>query len=93
MNSLSCPLGYVMFYEFTLTPFRLCNAPATLQRLMERVLLGIAREKCVVYLDDILVIGQTFGEHLGNLREVFSRLSLAGLKLKPVKCHLMRSEV
>ena len=69
-------------------PFGLCNAPATFQRLMETVLAGLARDSCMVYLDDILVIGQSFGEHLRNLKEVFSRLRDAGLRLKPKKCHL-----
>ena len=80
-------------YEFTLLPFGLCNAPATFQRLMERVLAGLARDKCLVYLDDVYVIGQTFSKHLNNLREVFNYLSSAGLRLKPVKCRLARSEV
>ena len=66
-------------YEFTVMPFGLCNAPATFQRLMEVTLRGLARCKCVVYLDDILVIGQSFKEHMDNLREVLDRLRTAGL--------------
>jgi hypothetical protein len=53
---------------------------------MEIVLTGMAREQCMVYLDDVLVIGRSFEEHLANLREVFKRLWRAGLKLKPQKC-------
>ena len=75
------------------TPIGLCNAPATFQRLMENVLTRLAREKCIVYLDDILVMGKTFEEHLNNLREVFVRLSRAGLRLKPSKCKLLHLEV
>ena len=74
-------------------PFGLCNTPATFQRLMEAKLRGLARQKCVVYLDDILVMGRTFQEHLSNLREVFDWLRMAGLKLKPKKCHLVKQEV
>lgn len=33
-------------------PFGLCNAPATFEQLMERVLLGIPWSRCVVYLND-----------------------------------------
>jgi len=74
-------------------PFGLCNAPTTFQRLMEAVLFGLAQEKCIVYLDDILVMGKTFEEHLDNLFQVFSRLRQAGLRLKPRKCHLARRRV
>ena len=59
-------------FEFTVMPLGICNAPATFQRLMEGVLAGLARKKCVVYLDDILVMGRTFKEHLSNLRGVHS---------------------
>ena len=48
-------------------PYGLCNVPATFQRLMESVLAGLARRSCMVYLDDILVIGKSLTEHLNNL--------------------------
>ena len=66
-------------YEFCVMPFGLCNAPATFQWLMGRVLSGLIPKKCMVYLDDILVVGRTFQEHLHNLREVMERLRYAGL--------------
>ena len=80
-------------YEFAVMPFGLCNAPATFQRLMESVLVGLARDTCIVYLDDILVLGKTFQEHLQNLWRVFDRLREAGLRLKPTKCHMGRRKV
>ena len=83
----------VGLFEFTVMPFGLCNAPATFQRLMENVLAGLTREKCIVYLDDILVMGKTFEEHLSNLRDVCSCLDRAGLKFKPSKCKLQHREV
>ena len=80
-------------YEFRVMPFGLCNARATFQRLMESVLGGLARSSCMVYLDDILVIGKSFCEHLQNLRQVFTRLEEAGLRLKPKKCYLAKQQV
>ena len=47
-------------------PFGLVNAPATFERLMERVLRGIAWSECLVYLDDILVFGPDFGTTLAR---------------------------
>lgn len=80
-------------YEFSVMPFGLCNAPATFQRLMERVLEGLARKQCLVYLDDTLVVSSTWEEHLQNLHLVFERLRKAGLCLKPKKCSFAQREV
>ena len=80
-------------YEFSVMPFGLTNAPSTFQRLMETVLSGLVRKCCVVYLDDILVTGETFQEHLENLRQIFDRLKQAKLRLKPSKCQFLRQEV
>ena len=80
-------------YEFQVMPFGLCNGPATFQRLMETVLVGLSRNCCMVYLDDVLVVGRSFVEHLDNLRKVFERFRDANLKLKPEKCCLAGSEV
>ena len=69
-------------------PFGLCNAPATFQRLTEQVLAGLIGDKCLIYIDDIVVMGRTYEEHLHNLLEVLDRVRLAGLKLKAAKCRL-----
>jgi hypothetical protein len=80
-------------WQFTVTPFGLCNAPATFKRLMETVLRGLAGESCLVYLDDVIVIGRTFQEHLLNLRKVFQWFREAHLKLNLEKCQLFQKEV
>ncbi|GBM14110.1 Retrovirus-related Pol polyprotein from transposon 17.6 [Araneus ventricosus] len=54
--------------------FGFSNAPATFERLMETVLRELTSEACLVYLDDIIIVGRTFEEHLNNLRKVFQRL-------------------
>ena len=51
------------------------------------------RDICLDYLDDIVVTGRTFSEHLENLRKVFLRLRDAKLRLKPLKCHFAMREV
>jgi len=80
-------------WQFKVLCFGLCNAPATFVRLMDRVLAGVPRQQCVVYLDDILVHGGSFKAALGSLRLVLSRIRAAGLKLHPDKCHFMQREV
>lgn len=60
---------------------------------MENVLSGLARERCLIYLDDVLVTGHMLEEHISNLREVFTRLSKAGSKLILANCTLAQCKV
>ena len=80
-------------YQFTLMSFGLCNAPATFERLMEKVLSGLPWEVCLLYLDDIIVHGREFTEAIERLRTVLQRLRDAGLKLSPNKCILLQKSV
>ena len=81
------------FWKWKVLPFGLTSAPATFQRLMERVVQGLHWKTLLLYLDDIIVIAPDFTTHLRRLREVFQRLRSAGLKLKPEKCELFQKEV
>ena len=74
-------------------PMGLTNSPATFQRLMEIALRGLQWHTCLIYLDDIVVFGNNFEEHLKRVEEVLQRLQFAGLKLKPEKCQLFQTEV
>ena len=80
-------------WRWNVLPFGLTSAPATFQRLMERVLQGLHWKTLLLYLDDVIVIGANFESHLHRLQEVLDRLRSAGLKLKPSKCHLFQTEV
>ena len=80
-------------FQFKVTPFGLSNAPATFQRLMEKVLMGLQWQKCLVYLDDIIVFGKTFDETLAHLDCVMARFKQAGLKIKPSKCRWFQRSV
>ena len=74
-------------------PFRLTNAPATFQRLMESCLGELYLNWCIIYLDDIIVFSRTLEEHLHRLKAVIHKLRAAGLKLKPTKCDLFRQQI
>ena len=80
-------------FEFNVMPFGLCNAPATFQRLMDLILAGLSWSQCLVYIDDLMVLGDTFTSHLKILQAVFQRIRKANQKLQPRKCSLLRSKV
>ena len=56
-------------------------------------LAGLQWSSCLVYLDDVIILGKTFQEHVHHLREVFECVRGAGLKLKPAKCKLCSLQV
>jgi transposase InsO family protein len=84
------PLG---FYEYNRLPFGLTNSPATYQRVMESVLGDLHLKACLIYLDDVIIFSRTYEEHVERLKQVFTRIREAGLKLAPKKCRLFQERV
>ncbi|KAL6419486.1 hypothetical protein ACFW04_011371 [Cataglyphis niger] len=73
-------------YQFKIMPFGLHSAPATFQRLLDKIISPALEPNVFVYLDDIIIISKTFDDHLRLLTEVFRRLRDARLRLNPEKC-------
>ena len=80
-------------FRFPRMPFGLCNAPATFQRLMDTVLMGLNFDICLAYLDDIIVFSHDLQSHMERLERLFQRLREANLKLKPAKCSILQKRV
>lgn len=51
-------------------PFGLCNAPATYQRAIDILLAFFKCNSFFVYLDDIIILSETFEEHLTHVKEI-----------------------
>ena len=86
-------LGSMGLYECESMPFGLCNAPPTFQRLMQNCLGELNLTYCLIHLDDVIVFSDTPDEHLWRMRVVFDCLREHGLKLKPSKCEVFKSEI
>lgn len=81
-------------YQFKRLPFGLANSPATLSKLMDRVLgFGELEPNIFVYLDDIVVASKTFKEHIAHLKELAKRLRLANLRINITKSKFCVHEV
>lgn len=80
-------------YEFNRLPFGLINSAPAFQRIMSQVLEGLVGNACFVYVDDVVVYGDTIESHLINLDKVLKRLSEHRLKVKPSKCHFLKESI
>ena len=78
-------------FQYNRLPFGVSSSPGIFQRAIENLLQGIPH--VIVRMDDILVSGEDDVKHLGNLNEVLTRLSQAGLRLRQEKCCFMQLEV
>ena len=78
-------------YKYNRLPFGIASASAIFQRTIEGILHGIPNIS--IYIDDILVTGETEANHLETLSLVLDRLEEAGLRLKKPKCEFMQESV
>ena len=85
-TSFVTPFGQ---FEFNVMPFGLHGAPSTFQRMMDQVLQGLETWSAA-YIDDVVVQGATWSEHITALAAVLKRLQEAGLTAKSSKCHFVR---
>ena len=74
-------------------PYRLCNAPAMFQRLMQNYLGELNLTYALVYLDDMIVYSNMEEDHLCRLQAMFERFHEHGLKLKPWKCSFLHRQI
>ena len=78
-------------YQFTRMPFGLQGAPATFQRMVDRLLEGLGGFS-KSYIDDIIIFSNSWREQCDHFETVLSRIENAGLTVKPRKCQLGMAE-
>ncbi len=80
-TTFTTPFG---LFQFQRMPFGLQGAPATFQRIVDKLLDGL--QHCAnAYLDDIVIYSGTLKDHLQHLTLVLDRIRTAGLTIKPKK--------
>ena len=93
MERTAFTVGPLGLYHYRRLPFGLSAAPSTYQRLMQEVLGDLHLKICIIYLDDVIVFGKTYEEHLERLRQVLQRFRECNLKLAPKKCKFFKNKV
>ena len=75
-------------FQFSVMPFGLKGAPATFQRMMDK-LVGDMEGFAASYMDDIVIYSASWDEHLTHIQQV---LECLGLTAKPSKCKFGMAE-
>jgi len=81
------------FYESTVVPFGLTNAPAVFMNLMNDVIQEYLDTFICVYLDDILVYSENLDDHLRHLRLTLDKLPAHTLYAKRSKFQFAETTV
>jgi len=73
-------------YDWTVMPFGLKNATSTFTRTMSKVFKDLGSKFLKVFVDDLNVHNESWGEHFQHLDMVLCKLREVNLKLNPNKC-------
>ncbi|GJU30376.1 reverse transcriptase domain-containing protein [Tanacetum coccineum] len=88
-TSFTCPYGT---FAYRRMPFGLCNAPGTFQRCMIAIFHDMIKKTMEVFMDDFLVVGDSFDSCLSNLEKMLKQCEDTNLVLNWEKCHFMCRE-
>ena len=64
-------------YQFKRIPFGLTTAPATFQRLRDKIVTPDLKQSVFCYLDDIIIVTKNFDDHLNYLNLVLDKIKKA----------------
>ena len=82
-TAFSTPQGH---FHYNRMCFGLMNAPATYQRCMDSILMGLRGVYCLCYIDDLLIFSKDIASHAMKLQKVFDRLKDTNFKIQANKC-------
>ncbi|TPX54213.1 hypothetical protein PhCBS80983_g06010 [Powellomyces hirtus] len=80
-------------FEYNVLPISLTNAPATFERLTNKLLGDKSDAYVISYLDDILIFSTDMNSHIEHVDEVLKTLAEHRLHVKPSKCQWAVDEV
>ncbi|MBW0481959.1 hypothetical protein O181_021674 [Austropuccinia psidii MF-1] len=85
---------HMAIYEYTKISFGIKNAPANFQRIMDTIFQGeILEAWMVLYIDDIILYSETWGDHLQYIEIVLSKCTPINLKISLKKCNVGQEEL
>ena len=88
MSAFITPFG---LFQYERLPFGMCNAPATFQRMVNFLIQDL--ERVYGYLDDIVVVSDTWSDHVDKLKKLFERFRSFGLTINLAKSNFAQAQV
>ena len=73
-------------FEWLVMSFGLCNAMTTFMHVMNDVFMPFKDDFMILYLGDILIFSETWGEHVTHVKKVLDTLQREKLYVKLSKC-------
>ena len=80
-------------YQFKRLSFGLKNSGIQFQRNMQEILSDFHSKNVIIYIDDILIISESFEEQLETVEKVLATLMKNGIKIKVSKSEFFKEEV
>ena len=80
-------------YQFRTLSFGLKNSGIAFQKNMQQILSEYNSKNVLIYIDDILIMSESFQEHLNLVQRVLDTLANSGIKIKVSKCEFFRTEI
>ena len=88
LSAFATPDG---LYQYCVMPFGMKNAPATFQRMINKLLRGV--KGCEAYMDDVVIHSHGWEEHLARVRQVLTKFAEANLTINLTKSDIGHAQV
>uniref|UniRef100_A0ABD2WDP4 RNA-directed DNA polymerase n=1 Tax=Trichogramma kaykai TaxID=54128 RepID=A0ABD2WDP4_9HYME len=79
-------------YEFKRLAMGIKSGPAVFSRAMSLALAGLQGTELEIYLDDVMVHGETLEEHNVQFKRMLDRFKAVNMSIEPKKCQMLKKD-
>uniref|UniRef100_A0ABD2W594 RNA-directed DNA polymerase n=1 Tax=Trichogramma kaykai TaxID=54128 RepID=A0ABD2W594_9HYME len=79
-------------YQFRSMSMGLKSGPSVFSRAMSLALAGLQGTELEIYLDDVMVHGESIEEHNVRFMRMMDRFKAANMSIEPAKCQMLKRE-
>uniref|UniRef100_A0ABD2WDM0 RNA-directed DNA polymerase n=1 Tax=Trichogramma kaykai TaxID=54128 RepID=A0ABD2WDM0_9HYME len=79
-------------YQFKRLAMGMKAGPSVFSRAMSLALAGLHGTELEIYLDDVMVHGETIDEHNTRFKRMLDRFKAVNMSIEPMKCQMLKKE-